>query len=277
MIECDFNLLANDEYYDVHAISGLLKLYLRELPTSILTSERRDDFVRVTEMEDKDQKVSALNDLVHSLPVENFALLKALSGHLLRIVDNSSVNKMTIRNVGIVFSPTLNIPAQVFSMFLHEYRYIFFRNGEGSPPPPPLEPPQPLQSPKPLMSPRQHTFDLPTQSLSASRMMDPPLTPMMPTHPAAIRPPGSAPQVISYEPKYDGPQITSPTQISAPRFDLDNNPSGSSGGLTVPGSEGKNSKSRRRESSMMFMMGGLKKSSPFQPSKSNGILPLPGK
>ncbi|KAF8543567.1 hypothetical protein BDD12DRAFT_978261 [Trichophaea hybrida] len=269
--ECDFNLLANDEYYDVHAISGLLKLYLRELPTSILTSERRDDFVRVTEMEDKNQKVSALNDLVHSLPVENFALLKALSGHLLRIVDNSSVNKMTIRNVGIVFSPTLNIPAQVFSMFLHEYRYIFFRNGEASPP---LQPPQPPQSPKAMMSPRKQTFDLSTQSLSASRMMDPPLTPMMPTHPAAIRPPGSQPQVISYEPTYDGPTITSPTQISAPRFDLDlNSPVGSSGGsLSVPGSEGKNSKSRRRESSMMFMMGGLKKSNAFQPSKSNAAM-----
>jgi RalA-binding protein 1 len=80
--------LNNDEYYDVHAVAGLLKLYLRELPTNVLTTERREEFVKVT----------ALNELVHSLPIENFELLRALSGHLLRIVENSDVNKMTIRN-----------------------------------------------------------------------------------------------------------------------------------------------------------------------------------
>ena len=42
----------------MHAIAGLLKLYLRELPTSILTSDRRDDFVKVTEMEDASKKVA---------------------------------------------------------------------------------------------------------------------------------------------------------------------------------------------------------------------------
>jgi len=277
--EADVNLLGHDEYYDVHAISGLLKLYLRELPNNILTSERRDDFVKVTEMEDKNQKITALNKLVHSLPPENFALLKALSGHLLRIVDNSDVNKMTIRNVGIVFSPTLNIPAQVFSMFLHEYRFIFFLDGEA----PPAPSPAPTQAPPPtpgfgpgLLSPRQQTFQFPDRpTLSSQRMMEPPRTPMLPSHPATIRPPGSQPppQVVSYEPNYDmQPQITSPTQFNAPRFDsmLPSDAGSSSangGGLSVP-DNGKGPKSKRRESSMMFMMGGLKKGS-FAPSKTN--------
>ncbi|KAI5857874.1 hypothetical protein BZA05DRAFT_415257 [Tricharina praecox] len=280
--EADVNLLGHDEYYDVHAISGLLKLYLRELPNNILTSDRRDDFVKVTEMEDKNQKITALNNLVHSLPPENFALLKALSGHLLRIVDNSDVNKMTIRNVGIVFSPTLNIPAQVFSMFLHEYRYIFFLDGEAPPAPPPptlptLEyPSTPGFGPGPL-SPRQQTFQSTDRpALSSQRMMEPPRTPMLPSHPMTIRPPGSLPppQIVSYEPNYDTqPQITSPTQISAPRFDVmppqDAGSSSGNGGLSVP-DNGKGSKSRRRESSMMFMMGGLKKNS-FTPTKSNNV------
>lgn len=82
----------------MHAVAGLLKLYLRELPTNVLTTERREEFVKVTEMDDKATKIKALNDLVHSLPIENFELLRALSGHLLRIVENSDVNKMTIRN-----------------------------------------------------------------------------------------------------------------------------------------------------------------------------------
>ena len=44
--EPDVNLL--DDYHDVHAVAGLLKLYLRELPNNILTSERREDFLKVT-------------------------------------------------------------------------------------------------------------------------------------------------------------------------------------------------------------------------------------
>ena len=281
VLESDVNLLANDEYYDVHAISGLLKLYLRELPTSILTSERRDDFVKVTEMDNKTEKIAALNNLVHNLPVENFTLLKALSGHLLRIVDNSDINKMTIRNVGIVFSPTLNIPAQVFSMFLHEYRYIFFKDGEALPPQTSNS-----QASTPL-SPKIQTFEMPETPRqvfsSQARLMEPPKTPMLAAHPATLRQPGQQPQTVAYEPNFDNhPQITSPT---GPRFDaafhsesIGTGPA--SGGLSIPGQEGKSSRNRRRESSMMFMMGGLKKGSSYQPTKSNGMsqscpLPLP--
>jgi len=49
-------------------------------------------------MDDKAAKISALNELVHTLPIENFELLRALSGHLIHVVENSDVNKMTIRN-----------------------------------------------------------------------------------------------------------------------------------------------------------------------------------
>ena len=49
-------------------------------------------------MDDKDKKVHALHDLVHRLPIENYTLLKALSGHLIGIVENQGVNKMSIKN-----------------------------------------------------------------------------------------------------------------------------------------------------------------------------------
>lgn len=67
----------------------------------------------------------AFNSLVHRLPRENRALLSAISKFLIEIVNNAEVNKMTVRNVGIVFAPTLNIPAPVFSMFLTDYERIF--------------------------------------------------------------------------------------------------------------------------------------------------------
>lgn len=45
--EGDVDLLGDGEYYDVHAVAGLLKLYLRELPTSVLTRELHAEFVNV--------------------------------------------------------------------------------------------------------------------------------------------------------------------------------------------------------------------------------------
>ena len=48
--EGDFDFLADDNYYDVHAVASLLKLYLRELPSSVLTRELHLDFLHVLGM-----------------------------------------------------------------------------------------------------------------------------------------------------------------------------------------------------------------------------------
>lgn len=45
--EGDFDLLAHDERWDLHAITGLLKMFLREVP-SILTHELHMHFLAVT-------------------------------------------------------------------------------------------------------------------------------------------------------------------------------------------------------------------------------------
>ncbi len=123
--EGDINLLTDGQYYDIHAIASLLKLYLRELPSTILTNDLRTQFIAVTEMTDQKEKMAALGELVERLPQANAALLKYLIAFLIKIIDNADVNKMTVRNVGIVFSPTLNIPAPVFAMFLQNYQAIF--------------------------------------------------------------------------------------------------------------------------------------------------------
>lgn len=41
------DLLASDEYWDPHAIAGLLKTFLRELPASILTRDLHLRFLSV--------------------------------------------------------------------------------------------------------------------------------------------------------------------------------------------------------------------------------------
>ncbi|KAK9762684.1 Rho GTPase activating protein [Basidiobolus ranarum] len=129
--EVDINLLGSGVYYDVHAIAGLLKLYLRELPTSVLTHELHQDFLHVIDLLNRKERVNELGRLVSTLPLANYSLLRCLIAHLIRIVQHSDINKMTVRNVGIVFSPTLGIPAGVFNLLMTEFEYIFSVNDQG--------------------------------------------------------------------------------------------------------------------------------------------------
>ncbi|KAI0641875.1 hypothetical protein C8Q79DRAFT_259537 [Trametes meyenii] len=127
--EGDVDLLASDEYWDPHAIAGLLKTFLRELPASILTRDLHLRFLSVIDFVDPQDRIRELSHLISSLPVANYSLLRALTAHLILIVQNANVNKMTMRNVGIVFSPTLGIPAGVFSLMLGEFKCVFNVDG----------------------------------------------------------------------------------------------------------------------------------------------------
>lgn len=128
-MEGDVDLLLSDEYWDPHAIAGLLKSFLRELPASILTRELHLRFLSVIDFVDPQERIQELSHLIASLPIANYSLLRALTAHLILIVQNAGVNKMTMRNVGIVFSPTLGIPAGVFSLMLGEFNRVFNVDG----------------------------------------------------------------------------------------------------------------------------------------------------
>ncbi|CAO3574636.1 unnamed protein product [Mortierella alpina] len=121
----DVALLASEDYYDIHAVAGLLKLFLRDLPASVLTRELHRDFLQVIELPNRGDRVNELTRLVACLPEANYTLLRALTAHLIDIVENADVNKMTARNVGIVFSPTLGIPAGVFALLMSDFDQIF--------------------------------------------------------------------------------------------------------------------------------------------------------
>ena len=85
-------------------------------------------FCIITELTNRSDRVGELTRLVASLPEANYTILRALTAHLIEIVDNSDVNKMTARNVGIVFSPTLGISAGVFALLMSDFDQIFHTN-----------------------------------------------------------------------------------------------------------------------------------------------------
>ncbi|KAJ1959664.1 Rho GTPase activating protein, partial [Dipsacomyces acuminosporus] len=131
----DYNLLKLSSPPDIHTVASLLKAYLRELPQSVLTPHLHQDFVRVVDLADRRDRIDELGRLVSLLPLANYTLLRALTAHLIRVVQKASLNKMTLRNIGIVFSPSLGIPVGVFSLLMVEFEYIFWVNDSGAPEP----------------------------------------------------------------------------------------------------------------------------------------------
>ena len=151
--EGDVKLLASEQYYDVHAVAGVLKLYLRELPSTVLTRDLHLDFLRALELPDP-QKIETINVLVNRLPRPNRELLEQLTAFLREIVDNEHRNKMSVRNVGIVFAPTLNIPAPLITVFVTDHPIVFGPPLDISalrPPPPRSSSNTPLASPLGIM------------------------------------------------------------------------------------------------------------------------------
>lgn len=123
--EYDVDLVHCETVYDIHAVAGLLKLYLREIPTLILSSYLAPEFREAVDIEDPTTKLLKLKSLVQELPRENRDLLCVLCSLLTEIIANAEINKMTLRNVGIVFAPTLNISAYVLIHFLTDFDAIF--------------------------------------------------------------------------------------------------------------------------------------------------------
>ena len=221
-------------------------------------------------------KIIALNELVHRLPIENFTLLKALSGHLIRIIDNAAVNKMTVRNVGIVFSPTLNIPAQVFALFLQEHHNIFGEERELD-----YTTEEQQQHDTNLLAPRREEKPhRPSFTHQERPNLDPPRSAALPLSPS-FKPTYDTPHYDRPHPHYDQGSQGNPNRASYLPLDpnqqqnsiqqqmqeqlqkqqnaltLIQNQSGqdSPAGLDV-----KSAKARRRESSMLGALGGMRKS-----------------
>ncbi|KAL8822100.1 MAG: hypothetical protein Q9191_007158 [Dirinaria sp. TL-2023a] len=259
--EGDFDILGDEQYFDVHAVASLLKLYLRELPSTVLTRELHLEFLKVLDLEDKSKKIAAYNVLVHRLPKANWALLRALSAFLISIINNSDINKMSVRNVGIVFSPTLNIPAPVFAMFLNEFDAIFGEEPEDpSMTPPEVSITEPL-TPEDIRSPRRQMFsDIPTPSYTQDSFphlqQHKPLQPsyeQFPHGPDADHDTGMIPIQPSYETSISfQPSSSTATQPGAGYGVTARKPSADSA-----------AKARRRESSMLLMSTQRKSSLPL--------------
>ncbi|KAF2969001.1 hypothetical protein GQX73_g4563 [Xylaria multiplex] len=94
-------------FHDVNSVAGLLKQFLRDLPDPLLTSENYSAFIDAAKHDDDIVRRDSMHAIINGLPDPNYATLRALTLHLHRVMDNSTVNRMSSQNLAIVFGPTL--------------------------------------------------------------------------------------------------------------------------------------------------------------------------
>ncbi|KAJ1341638.1 hypothetical protein BSLG_003750 [Batrachochytrium salamandrivorans] len=92
---------------DIHALTGALKLFFRELPEPLLPRHIYHQLIDAAKIGDDRMRLIQIHELVNTLEDAHYATLKCLAGHLWRVQSDSSVNKMSIGNLGIVWGPTL--------------------------------------------------------------------------------------------------------------------------------------------------------------------------
>ncbi|KAL6927754.1 hypothetical protein ACO0SA_004377 [Hanseniaspora valbyensis] len=119
---------------DVHVVTGLLKTYLRMLPDGggILGFNREksvEEFKKVIDLELPTLKVLQKFKVVlwnrDIVDEEHFGLCFALFELLWQIVGRNSVNKMNLRNIVIVFAPTLDLSIDILVHFIRDFNYLF--------------------------------------------------------------------------------------------------------------------------------------------------------
>ena len=95
---------------DVHDVSGLLKLWFREMEDPMLTFQLYDVFIEVAKLKDAALQMQCIQCALAALPRCTQAVLRSFLQLLYNIQLHSKVNKMHSSNLSIVFAPTLLRP-----------------------------------------------------------------------------------------------------------------------------------------------------------------------
>lgn len=99
--------LVLDDEINIHNVSGLLKLWLRELPEPPIPWSMYATFVEASKQDSSSETVECFKKALGKMPTHNRNLLLHLLSFLYEVVKNSETNKMNLKNLAIVFGPIL--------------------------------------------------------------------------------------------------------------------------------------------------------------------------
>lgn len=127
----DVDLFESEIRPDMHTVAGLLKTYLRELPTPIFGrttySELQNIVTQAGSIPSSSMVMKMKNYLRDPRNIDkvHYDFCVVIFGYLRSVIAKCSLNKMSLRNVCIVFVPTLNISIDILSACLTDYDCIF--------------------------------------------------------------------------------------------------------------------------------------------------------
>ncbi|XP_040177151.1 unconventional myosin-IXb isoform X4 [Rana temporaria] len=95
------------EKYAIHAITGILKQWLRELPEPLMTFAQYSEFLKAVELPGKQEQLCTIYKVLGQLPQANYNSLERLIFHLVKVSLLEDVNRMSPNSLAIVFAPCL--------------------------------------------------------------------------------------------------------------------------------------------------------------------------
>ncbi|XP_069915042.1 unconventional myosin-IXb isoform X3 [Oryctolagus cuniculus] len=95
------------EKFPIHAVTGVLKQWLRELPEPLMTFAQYGDFLRAVELPEKQEQLAAIYAVLEHLPAANHSSLERLIFHLVKVALLEHVNRMSPGALAIIFAPCL--------------------------------------------------------------------------------------------------------------------------------------------------------------------------
>ncbi|XP_072232517.1 active breakpoint cluster region-related protein [Leuresthes tenuis] len=95
---------------EVNAVSGVLKLFFRELPEPLIPTVLFQSLARALDIQDTNSRLDSMLSLLQSCPDVNHHTFFYLLHHLQRVAQRKDVNKMSLLNLATVFGPSLLRP-----------------------------------------------------------------------------------------------------------------------------------------------------------------------
>lgn len=128
--ELDIDLLS-EEVRDTNEIASMLKAWLRELPTEIMSQTLQKELaVQLEKVNPKYKNVGEsapqmLRDALSDLPPFNYYLLFAITCHLSLLLTNKDKNKMDLNNLAVCVGPCLNLERWLFNYLVGDWRHCW--------------------------------------------------------------------------------------------------------------------------------------------------------
>lgn len=111
--------------HEPNVVASLLKQFLRELPEPVLTTALMPKFEEASTIKNDAKCIEQFRSLIDMLPNCNRLLLSWMIVHMTHIIKRQKENKMSLQNVSIVLSPTMQISHRVLNVLFSHVTDLF--------------------------------------------------------------------------------------------------------------------------------------------------------